>query len=268
MWSGANRRHRAAGPAGCRAGEHVVGVSGLDVLAPAVGRWGAGDATIVSRPTTAARRAGTATAITHGSSDGPAGWACPGGGVGWTGGLVGAGAVGVERGWRLAEPWSLGGTAPPLGMVAWLGWLLAQPATSRAVAVSQPVRSSTAPRPGTQEIASSNYLSGLVFFHFIKLAFTIGIESSFQILEIRSQWLHLLSSSSKGVFPSDTMIVIFGQVPGATSAPVWQSDRNPVVGDRGERRPHRRALPLVRARAARRRLDTRSGGLAFAVLIG
>jgi hypothetical protein len=28
--------------------------------------------------------------------------------------------------------------------------------------------------------------------HFIKLAFTIGIESSFQILEIRSQWLHSL----------------------------------------------------------------------------
>jgi len=40
---------------------------------------------------------------------------------------------------------------------------------------------------GTPEIASSNYLAVLVFLHFIKLAFTIGIESSFQILEIRSQ---------------------------------------------------------------------------------
>jgi hypothetical protein len=48
---------------------------------------------------------------------------------------------------------------------------------------------------------------------------------------------------------------------------VWQSDTNPVVGDRGERRPHHCVLRLVRARAARR-LDTRSGGLAFAVLIG
>jgi hypothetical protein len=59
--------------------------------------------------------------------------------------------------------------------------------------VSQPVRTSIAPQPGTQEIASSNYLSVLVFAHFIKLVFTIGIESSFQILEIRSQWLHLLA---------------------------------------------------------------------------
>ena len=69
------------------------------------------------------------------------------------------------------------------------------------------------PQPGTQEITSSNCLSVLVFVHFVKLASTIGIESSFQILEIGSQW------------------------------------------------PHRRALPLVRARAAGRRLDTRSGAL-------
>ena len=45
-------------------------------------------------------------------------------------------------------------------------------------------------------IASSNNRSVLVFVHPIKLALTIGIESSFQILEIRSQWLHSLSSSS------------------------------------------------------------------------
>jgi hypothetical protein len=94
-------------------------------------------------------------------------------------------------------------------------------------------RTSIAPQPGTQEIASSNYLSVLVFVHFIKLALTIGIESSFQILEIRSQWLHYLAPAA-GVFRSDTVIVIFGQVPGATSASVWQSDTNPVVGDRGE----------------------------------
>jgi hypothetical protein len=78
-----------------------------------------------------------------------------------------------------------------------------------------------------QEIASSNYPSVLVSVHFIKLAFTIGIESSFQVLEIRSQWLHYLAPAATGVFPSDTMIVIFGQVPGATSASVWQCDRNP-----------------------------------------
>jgi hypothetical protein len=48
----------------------------------------------------------------------------------------------------------------------------------------------------------------LVFFHLIKLAFTIGIESSFQVVEISNQWLHFLSSSSKGVFSSATMIVI------------------------------------------------------------
>ena len=86
-------------------------------------------------------------------------------------------------------------------------------AASRFGPVSQPVRTAWHPQPGTQEIASSNYHSVLVFIHFIKLAFTIGIESSFQILEIGSQW------------------------------------------------PHRRALPLVRARAAGRRLDTRSGAL-------
>jgi hypothetical protein len=78
-----------------------------------------------------------------------------------------------------------------------------------------------------EEIASSNYRSVLVSVHFIKLAFTIGIESSFQVLEIRSQWLHCLAPVATGVFPSDTMIVIFGQVPGATSASVRQSDRNP-----------------------------------------
>jgi hypothetical protein len=33
---------------------------------------------------------------------------------------------------------------------------------------------------------SSNNCSDLVFVHFIKLAFTIGIESSFQVLEIVS----------------------------------------------------------------------------------
>jgi hypothetical protein len=55
-------------------------------------------------------------------------------------------------------------------------------------------------QPGTQEIASLNYLSVLVFFHFIKLAFTIGIESSFQVVEIPNQWLHFLSSSSNRCF--------------------------------------------------------------------
>jgi hypothetical protein len=35
-------------------------------------------------------------------------------------------------------------------------------------------------------IASSNNRSVLVFVHFIKLAFTVGIESSFQVLEIGS----------------------------------------------------------------------------------
>jgi hypothetical protein len=99
----------------------------------------------------------------------------------------------------------------------------------------------------------------LVFAHFIKLAFTIGIESSFQILEIRSQWPHLLSSSSSRCLSIGHNDRHIRTVPGATSAPVWHSDTNPVVGDRGKRRPHRRALPLVRARAARRRLDTRSG---------
>jgi hypothetical protein len=38
-----------------------------------------------------------------------------------------------------------------------------------------------------QEIASSNYPPVLVFVHLIKLAFTVGIESSFQVVEIRNQ---------------------------------------------------------------------------------
>jgi hypothetical protein len=50
--------------------------------------------------------------------------------------------------------------------------------------------------------------SVLVFVHFIKPAFTIGIESSFQILEIGSQWLHYSAPAAAGVFRSDTMIVI------------------------------------------------------------
>jgi hypothetical protein len=49
-----------------------------------------------------------------------------------------------------------------------------------------PARRSIGPQPGTQEIASSHYRSVLVFVHLVKLAFTVGIESSFQILEISS----------------------------------------------------------------------------------
>jgi hypothetical protein len=52
--------------------------------------------------------------------------------------------------------------------------------------LSQPARTSIGSQPGTQEIASSNYRSVLVFVHLVKLAFTIGIQSSLQILEISS----------------------------------------------------------------------------------
>jgi hypothetical protein len=133
---------------------------------------------------------------------------------------------------------------------------------------SQPVSTSIAPQPGTQEIASSNYLSVLVFVHFIELAFTIGVETSFQILEIRSQWLHSPSSSSNRFLSI-----------GHNIRRIWTGSRSdqragmavrqePRSRRPGGRRPHRRALPLVWARAARGRPDTRSGGLAFAVLIG
>jgi hypothetical protein len=133
---------------------------------------------------------------------------------------------------------------------------------------SQPVSTSIAPQPGTQEIASSNYLSVLVFVHFIEPAFTIGVETSFQILEIRSQWLHSPSSSSNRFLSI-----------GHNIRRIWTGSRSdqragmavrqePRSRRPGGRRPHRRALPLVWARAARGRPDTRSGGLAFAVLIG
>lgn len=67
-----------------------------------------------SQPPIAANSAGTATAITHGSADRPAGWACIGGVVGCcTGGVAGAVTVGtgtlVAGGGATVE----GGTAPP-----------------------------------------------------------------------------------------------------------------------------------------------------------
>jgi hypothetical protein len=64
------------------------------------------------------------------------------------------------------------------------------------------------------------------------------------------------------------MIVIFGQVPGATSAPVWQSDTNPVVGDRGDG-DHIAALGGWSGLALPAdALTPARGGLAFVVLIG
>jgi hypothetical protein len=107
-------------------------------------------------------------------------------------------------------------------------------AASRFGPVSQPVRISIAPQPGTQEIASLNYLSVLVLVHFIKLAFTIGIESSFQILEIRSQWLHSLSSSSNRCLSIGHNNCHIWTGSRSDQRAVWQSDRNPVVGGRGK----------------------------------
>ena len=82
-----------------------------------------------------------------------------------------------------------------------------------------------------------------------------------------SGFIHLAPAAT-GVFPSDTIVVIFGQVPGATSAPVWQSDRNPVVGDRGKG-DHIAALCRWSGLALPGdALTLTPGRLAFAVLIG